>query len=68
MQRPTRSGERVAFRRRADDERELELLEEFTRCDSVASLAGVIAARLARNARPEDLIAEAGLAARRPGR
>jgi hypothetical protein len=68
MPRPARSRDYVARRRGADDERELELLQEFTRCGSVAALAGVIAARLPRTSRPEDLIAEAGLAAQRPDR
>ena len=66
MRKPARSKDYVARRRGADDERELKLLQEFTRCNSVAALAGAIAARLPRTARPEDLIAEAGLAAGRP--
>jgi hypothetical protein len=46
----------------ADEERrELALLAEFTRCKSVASLAGAIAARLGQDARSEALIAEAGV-------
>jgi hypothetical protein len=45
-----------------DDRRELALLAEFTRCDSVASLAGAIAERLGRKARSRELIEEAGLA------
>jgi hypothetical protein len=48
--------------------RDLAMLEEFSRCDSVASLAGAIAERLGRKARSEDLIAEAGLAAGRRDR
>ncbi len=55
-------------RRDATDEgRELALLAEFTRHDSVASLAGAIAARLGGNACEEDLIARASLGAE-PGR
>jgi hypothetical protein len=68
MRRPARFKDYVAVRRRGADERELKLLQEFTRCDSVAALAGVIAARLPRAARPEELIAEAGLAAGRHDR
>ncbi len=50
------------YRRDATDERrELALLAEFNRHDSVASLAGAIAARLGGNAREEDLIACASL-------
>jgi hypothetical protein len=44
---------------------ELALLEEFTRHDSVASLAGAIAARLGRKSRPKELVERAGLALRR---
>ena len=56
------SGRRASTRGRGDEERERALLQEFLRFDSVAALAGAIAARLGRQARPEDLIAEAGLA------
>jgi hypothetical protein len=43
------------------DQRELALLQEFTRSTSVASLAGAIADRLGLTVRPEDLVREAGL-------
>jgi hypothetical protein len=45
--------------RAAEEERELALLAQFMRHDSVASLANAIAAR--RGVRGEDLIAAAGL-------
>lgn len=48
-----------------DERRELELLKEFSRCESVASLAGAIATRLGCDARSLDLIQRAGLAADR---
>jgi hypothetical protein len=44
-----------------DERRELALLAEFIRCESVASLASDIAERLGADARGEDLIAAAGL-------
>ena len=44
-----------------DEQEELALLAEFTRHDSVAALAGAIAARLGRNAKTSDLIARADL-------
>ena len=69
MRKPARSRRYAAAMRSgrpADDAgRELALLEEFSRCDSVDSLAVAIAARLGRRARSDDLIAEAGLPARR---
>lgn len=43
------------------------LLAEFMRCNSVASLAGAIAARLGGNVRKKDLIARAELDPRRGG-
>jgi hypothetical protein len=49
----------------ASEERELALLAEFVRHDSVAALAGAIAGRLGEKARKADLIAEAGLGSRR---
>jgi hypothetical protein len=65
MRNPSTSKRYAAARRdgtRADPERrELALLEEFNRSNSVAALAGAIAARLGRMARSEELIAEAGL-------
>jgi hypothetical protein len=45
----------------ADEERELALLSQFMRHDSVASLANAIAERLGGSARGGDLIAAAGL-------
>ncbi len=72
MRKPGKSRRYVAARQgggRTDDERrELALLAEFTRCDSVASLADAIAARLGRKGRSEDLIEEANLAASRRDR
>lgn len=47
----------------AEEERELALLEQFMRHDSVASLADAIAERT--GVRGRDLIAEAGLGLRR---
>jgi hypothetical protein len=44
-----------------DEERELALLAQFMRHDSVASLAKAIAARSGGNMRAGDLIAAAGL-------
>jgi hypothetical protein len=51
--------------RGVDEERELALLAQFTRYDSVASLADAIAKR--ERVRGEDLIAAAGLDPRRSG-
>jgi hypothetical protein len=52
------------LRSRATDEtRELALLAEFMRHDSVASLANGIAERLGANVRDKDLIAAADLGA-----
>jgi hypothetical protein len=47
--------------RAADEERELALLAQFMRHDSVASLANAIAERLGGSMRVRDLIAAAGL-------
>jgi hypothetical protein len=44
-----------------DEERELALLTQFMRYDSVASLANAIAERLGESARGGDLIVAAGL-------
>jgi len=44
-----------------DETRELALLAEFMRAESVVSLAGHIAERLGLGARGDDLIAAAGL-------
>ncbi len=66
MRKPAKSKTYPAAKRgggRADAERrELALLEEFIRCDSVISLAGAIAARLGRKGPSEVLIEAAGLA------
>lgn len=66
MRKPAKSKAYPAAKRGgggADAERrELALLEEFIRCDSVISLAGAIAARLGRKEPSEDLIEAAGLA------
>jgi hypothetical protein len=48
-----------------DETRELVLLGEFMRHESVASLAGDIAQRLGADVRGEDLIAAAGLGGNR---
>jgi hypothetical protein len=45
----------------ADEGRELALLAQFMRCDSVASLANAIAERLGDRVRGDDLIVAAGL-------
>jgi len=58
--RPTVETGLAGPRRRAEKS-ELELLAEFMRNDSVASLASDIAERLGENVRGEDLIAAAGL-------
>ncbi len=50
-----------------EETRELELLAEFMRNDSVASLAGDIAERLGVDVRGDDLIAAAGLGNRAGG-
>jgi hypothetical protein len=47
--------------RAAEEERELALLAQFMRHDSVASLANAIAERLGGSTRVRDLIAAAGL-------
>lgn len=49
----------------AVEKHELELLAEFVRHDSVASLAGAIAYRLGGDASEKDLIASADLGASR---
>jgi hypothetical protein len=62
----------VSSQRGADvvhrEENEIALLAEFMRHDSVASLAGAIAARLGGETRQADLIARADLGPRRGGR
>ena len=72
MRKPARFRSYAAARRsgtQADEERrELALLLEFTNSNSVASLAGAIAVRLGREARSDELIAEAGLGSGRTDR
>lgn len=70
MQKPAVNQPRVEVERlldapEADDARELALLAQFMRHDSVASLAGAIAQRLGGATRGGDLIAAAGLCERR---
>jgi hypothetical protein len=55
----------LAVPQRRAEKSELELLAEFMRNDSVASLAGDIAERLGANVRGDDLIVAAGLRGRR---
>lgn len=64
--RPAGLAEQAASRA-TDDRRELTLLAEFMRNDTVASLAGDIAERLGAEARGDDLIAAAGLGGNRRG-
>jgi hypothetical protein len=64
LKRPTRDPDRRLRPRATDETRELALLAEFMRHDSVASLANEIAERLGANVRDKDLIAAAGLGAR----
>ncbi len=65
--RPLVLAHRDAEVRSIDDRRELALLAEFVRHDSVAALAGEIARRLGANVCDKDLIADAGLDPRRRG-
>ena len=60
-----RAGRPISALRRADETRELALLTQFMRHDSVASLASAIAERLGGAMRGGDLIAAAGLGASR---
>ncbi|HZZ61836.1 MAG TPA: hypothetical protein VFE63_11770 [Roseiarcus sp.] len=68
MQKRSRRETFFSTRGRGDvvhcNENEIALLAEFMRHDSVASLAGAIAARLGGKARQADLIARADLDAR----
>jgi hypothetical protein len=57
----------LAGSQRGAEKSELELLAEFMRNDSVASLAGDIAERLGVDVRGDDLIAAAGLGGSRGG-
>jgi hypothetical protein len=63
MREPATTKRRSAHRGtgRNAEQRELALLEEFTRSASVAALAQRIAARLGPRTRSENLIADAGL-------
>jgi hypothetical protein len=65
LTRPTAGSAGRLLRDKTDDRRELALLAEFMRHDSVASLAGEIAERLGANVRGEDLIAAAEIGAGR---
>jgi hypothetical protein len=64
--RPTDEGG-LAGSQGKEEKSELELLAEFMRNDSVASLARDIAERLGVNVRGDDLIAAAGLGGNRGG-
>ena len=61
FKRETIAATRRSSRRAANEQAELALLAEFMRHNSVASLAGAIAARLGGNVRETDLIARADL-------
>jgi hypothetical protein len=63
LARPTAGSAGRRLREAADDRRELALLAEFMRHNSVGSLAGEIAERLGANVRGEDLIVAADLGA-----
>ena len=65
FKRETIAATRRSSRRAANEQAELALLAEFMRHNSVASLAGAIAARLGGNVRETDLIARADLNSRR---
>ncbi len=58
---PTAAAAKPLRVRKAKEERELALLAQFMRHDSVASLARAIAARSGGSMRAGDLIAAAGL-------
>jgi hypothetical protein len=61
---PTAAVNKHFLARTAEEERELALLAQFMRHDSVASLAKAIAARSGGTRRAEDLVAAAGLGPR----
>jgi hypothetical protein len=65
LTRPTAGSAGRLLRDNTDDRRELALLAEFMRHNSVASLAGEIAERLGADVRGEELIAAADLGASR---
>jgi hypothetical protein len=61
LNQPTAAADDHLRARTAEEERELALLAQFMRHDSVASLAKAIAARSGGGMRAGDLIAAAGL-------
>ncbi len=63
LKRRTTDPDRRLRSRATDETRELALLAEFMRHDSVASLANEIAERVGANVRGKDLIAAADLGA-----
>ena len=63
VDKPTAAASKHFPARAAEEERELALLAQFMRHDSVASLAEAIAARSNGSIRAGDLIAAAGLGA-----
>jgi hypothetical protein len=65
LNQPTAEPDGLLRSHAADEDRELALLAQFMRHDSVASLASAIAEGLADSARGEDLIAAAGLGSSR---
>jgi hypothetical protein len=64
VDKPTAPASKHFLARTAEEERELALLAQFMRHDSVASLAEAIDARSNGSLRAGDLIAAAGLGAR----
>ena len=64
VDKPTAPASKHCLAGAAEEERELALLAQFMRHDSVASLAEAIAARSDGSMRAGDLIAAAGLGAR----
>ena len=61
LNQPTAPADNHVRARAAEEERELALLAQFIRHDSVASLAKAIASRSGGSMRAGDLIAAAGL-------
>jgi hypothetical protein len=64
VDKPTAAANKHFLARTAEEERELALLAQFMRHDSVASLAEAIAARSGGSMQARDLIAAAGLSPR----
>jgi hypothetical protein len=64
VDKPTAAASKHFLARAAEEEREVALLAQFMRHDSVASLAKAIAAGSGGSLRAEDLIAAAGLGPR----